>query len=193
MATLLHIKNMVCNRCIKVVKEELEKLGLELGSIELGEVEVKTSISKEMEEKIKQSLEENGFELLDDKKAMLIEQIKKEVISLIHHSQQVELNINISHYLEKKIGKDYNYLSSLFSSKEGITIEKYIILQRIEKAKEYLIYNELTLSEIAWKLGYSSVQHLSSQFHKVTGLTPSAFKKQTDRNRKPLDKIHPEE
>lgn len=180
---------MVCNRCIKVVSEELEKLELSVTSIKLGEVTVKENVDPVKLEKVKQVLIDNGFELLDDKKALLIEKIKNTVIEVIHQTDQVDLHINFSHVIQEKVGKDYQYLSSLFSSIEGITIEKYIILQRIERVKELLIYNELNLSEISFKMGYSSVQHLSSQFKKVTGLTPSGFKKLNDQNRKPLDKI----
>jgi AraC family transcriptional regulator len=187
MSTHLHIKNMVCNRCIKVVHETLEAIGLHPVDIKLGE-----AILSEEEQnidyiKIREVLHENGFELLDDKKALLIEKIKTIVIEIIHQAETVDIHVNFSHLLQEATGKDYHYISSLFSSTEGITIEKYIILQRIERAKELLIYDELTLSEIAYKLGYSSVQHLSAQFKKTTGLTPSAFKQQNDKNRKPLD------
>lgn len=180
---------MVCNRCIKVVKEELEKIGLAVTSIKLGEVAVQQEEKDIDFDTLRQVLQDNGFELLDDKKTLLIEKIKNTVIEIIHQQQQVDIHINFSHLLEEKVGKDYQYLSSLFSSTEGITIEKYIILQRIERVKELLIYDELNLSEIAYKMGYSSPQHLSSQFRKVTGLTPSAFKKLSDQNRKPLDRI----
>lgn len=180
---------MVCNRCIKVVKEEFEKLGLSIANIKLGEVTV-TQEEKDIDfPKLKQVLLDNGFELLDDKKTLLIEKIKNTVIDIIHQSGNVDVHINFSHLIEEKVGKDYQYLSTLFSSTEGITIEKYIILQRIERVKELLVYDELSLSEISYKIGYSSVQHLSTQFKKVTGLTPSEFKKMNDQNRKPLDQI----
>jgi AraC family transcriptional regulator len=185
----LYIKNMVCNRCIKVVKEELEKLNYSIINIKLGEV----TVSQEEKDidflSLKNVLIENGFELLDDKKSLLIEKIKNTVIEIIHHPKVVDVHINFSHIIEDKVGKDYQYLSSLFSSTEGVTIEKYIILQRVERIKELLIYDELNFSEIAFKMGYSSVQHFSSQFKKVTGLTPSEFKKLNDKNRKPLDKV----
>jgi AraC family transcriptional regulator len=172
-----------------VVKEELEKLHLSIAAIKLGEVTVNQE-EKEIDfVGLKKALEENGFELLYDKKALLIEKIKNVIIEIIHQTKQVDVHINFSHLIEKEVGKDYHYLSSLFSSIEGITIEKYIILQRIERAKELLVYNELNFSEIAFKLAYSSVQHFSSQFKKVTGLTPSEFKKLNDKNRKPLDHI----
>lgn len=180
---------MVCNRCIKVVKEELEKLHLAISAIKLGEVAVNQEEREIDFVSLKKVLEDNGFELLDDKKALLIEKIKNVVIETIHQANQVDVHVNFSHLIEKEVGKDYQYLSTLFSSIEGITIEKYIILQRIERAKELLVYNELNFSEIAFKLSYSSVQHFSSQFKKITGLTPSEFKKLNDKNRKPLDRI----
>jgi AraC family transcriptional regulator len=188
--TKLLIKNMVCNRCIKVVKEEFEKLRLDVSSIALGEVVVKGTIDESMLDKIKSVLEENGFELIEDKKAKTIEQIKLVILDLIRTDRDdAPLNENHSEYLVEKIGMDYHYLSSLFSSVENITIEQYIILQKIERAKELLKYGELTLSEIAYKLGYSSVQHLSNQFKKITGLTASQFKNMTENFRKPLDKV----
>lgn len=185
----LHIKNMVCNRCIKVVKDELEKLHLTITNIRLGEVTVSENEKDIDLEKVKEVLLDNGFELLDDKKALLIEKIKNTVIEIIHQAGNVDVHINFSHLIEEKVGKDYQYLSSLFSSTEGVTIEKYVILQRIEKVKELLVYDELNLSEISFKVGYSSLQHMSSQFKKVTGLTPSEFKKMNDQNRQPLDKV----
>jgi len=186
----LLIKNMVCNRCIKVVKEELEKLKLDIRSIVLGEVVVKGNVKTLPMAKIKNVLEENGFELIEDKRAKLIEQIKLVILKLVRNDEDKKpLEENYSDYLEKEIGQDYHYLSILFSSVENITIEQYIILQKIERAKELLKYGELTLSEIAYKLGYSSVQHLSNQFKKVTGLTASQFKNITGINRIPLDML----
>lgn len=189
MTSTLHIKNMVCNRCIRVVQEALENLGLTLKNIKLGEVELYED-EKNLDYKIiSQVLKVNGFELLDDKKSRLIEKIKNTVIELIHQQDEVKYNINFSDLLQEKLNVDYHYLSALFSSTVGITIEKYIILQKIERVKEYIKYNELTLSQIAYQTGYSSVSHLSSQFKKVTGLTPSEFKKLKGDLRKPLDKI----
>ena len=187
--TTLTIKNMVCNRCIKVVKEELEKLNLDVRSIILGEAVVGGDEKDLPMSEIKNVLTENGFELIEDKKAKIIEQIK--IIDFIYSDVEFEKDKNISKILEKKIGYDYNYLSTLFSSIENITIEHYFILQKIERAKELLKYGELTLSEIAYQLGYSSVQHLSNQFKKVTGLTASQFKDLTTQERKPIDKILP--
>jgi AraC family transcriptional regulator len=185
----IYIKNMVCNRCIKVVQEEFEKLNLLVKDIRLGEAVIEGT-EKVNPNKIKEVLEKNGFELLEDKNVKLIEQVKTLVIELIHHNKKGELlKENYSDYISKKIGKDYSYISHLFSSVEGITIEKYIIQQKIEKVKELLIYDELTLSEISYQLGYSSVGHLSSQFKQVTGMSPSEFKKLTSKDRKPLDEV----
>lgn len=189
MSQVLKIKNMVCARCVKVVREELEALGLELTDIKLGEVTVAGQPDEEKLKAIKDTLQANGFELLEDPKAKLIDGIKTLLIDLIHHKDLEELQINYSDYLSEKLGKDYSYLSHLFSSTENITIEKYIILQKIERAKELIVYDELSLSEIAYKLAYSSVAHFSNQFKQVTGQTPSAFKKQSSIARKELDKI----
>ncbi len=187
--TTLHIKNMVCNRCIKVVRDEFAKLNLEIEEIELGKVIVSSNLNDVQISEIRNVLNENGFELIDDKKSKLIDRIKTLIIEKIHHSNEVLESINSSDYISREVGYDYSYLSNLFSSVEGITIEKYIINQKIEKAKELLVYNELTLNEISYQLGYSSVQHLSNQFKKITGLTPSHFKKLKDSKRKPLDKV----
>jgi len=187
----LHIKNMVCNRCIKVVKEEMEKLNYGVEKIELGEVVISSDKDKFNLEKIKEALEENGFELFDSRNANIIERIKILIINSIHH-QSIESfsDINLSKEIDCETGLSYQYVSSLFSSTEGITIEKFIISQKIEKVKELLVYDELTLSEIAYNLGYSSVQHLSNQFKKITGLTPTYFKRLKEKKRKPLDKIN---
>lgn len=184
----LHIKNMVCDRCIKVVTEELEKLDLLINNIKLGEAEI--SSDKEIDlGKVKAVLEKNGFELLEDKSFKIIEKIKTIIIDSIHHKKGKKTHQNYSELISKEIGKDYHYLSTLFSSIENVTIEKYIIHQKIEKVKELLIYDELNLSEIAFQLGYSSVAHLSSQFKQVIGLSPTEFKKQKNRNRSPLDQV----
>lgn len=188
-STTLHIKNMVCNRCIKVVKEEITKLGYEIVFIELGKVEIQKQLKTSELEQINKVLKENGFDLIDDRKSRIIDQIKTAIIALIHHDIKKPDYINISDFLAEEIGYDYSYLSKLFSSVEGTTIEKYIIHQKIEKVKELLVYDELTLNEIAYHLGYSSVQHLSSQFKKVIGLSPSHFKKIKEFKRKPLDEV----
>lgn len=190
MGTLkLHIKNMVCARCNKVVAEELEKLGYQVLQVSLGEAEISKADNVFDIAKIKEVLIANGFELLDDRKTQLIEQIKLAIIDLVHRQGEADLHINTSDYLAEKLGMDYSYLSSLFSAHEGITIEKYLILQRVERVKELLVYNELSLKEIAYQLGYSSVAHLSNQFKKVTGLTPSYFKEIKDNKRKTIDQV----
>lgn len=187
----IYIKNMVCNRCIKVVSEEFEKLGLIIKNIQLGEVEILKDESKLDMIKIENVLKSNGFELLDNKSSKINEKVKILIIDMIRKVDSGEdIEINFSEYLAKETGLNYNYLSSLFSSLEGITIEKYIIHQKIEKVKELIVYGELTLSEIAFRLGYSSVQHLSNQFKKITGLTPSYFKSLKSKNRKSLDDIY---
>jgi AraC-like DNA-binding protein len=184
----LYIKNMVCNRCIMVVENELQKLGYHPQNIKLGELELEKEITDTEKEIINNHLQTFGFELIDDKKSRLIEQIKNTIIDLVHH-QDNDSKSNLSEVLSHKLHHDYNYLSNLFSEVEGITIEKYFIAQKIEKVKELLIYDELSLSEIAFQLNYSSVAYLSNQFKKVTGLTPSHFKQIKEDKRKPLDKL----
>ncbi len=185
---ILHIKNMVCDRCIKVVRDELSKLGYNVEDVKLGEAKIKSGKEINLAE-INKVLEENGFELLGDKQARLIEEIKISLIDLIHYHPDKLEKLSISKFLSEKFHSSYQHISTLFSSKEGITIEKYFINQKIEKAKELLVYNELNLSEISYQLGYSSVQHLSNQFKKITGFTPSEFKKLKNKKRNPLDKI----
>ncbi len=188
--TKLTIKNMVCPRCIKVVREELEKLGYTVVSIKLGQVEIAQSEDEIDYEKIKDILQKEGFELLEDSKSQLVDAIKTEIINVIQKYKHEDLeNIIFSKYISKQLGKDYFTLSTLFSKMEGITIEHFIILQKIEKAKELLRYEEMTLSEIAYELGYTSVQHLSNQFRKITGMTASQFKKNMDNLRKPIDSV----
>ncbi len=188
-STTLYIKNMVCNRCIKVVKDEFEKMDITIEEIELGNVSVSNQLSVRQINEIKIMLAENGFELIDDKKSRLIERIKTVIIEKIHYDQNSLETINNSDYIAKELKHDYSYLSNLFSSVEGITIEKYIINQKIEKVKELLVYDELSLKEISYQLGYRSVQHLSNQFKKVTGLTPSHFKNRKGNKRLPLDEV----
>lgn len=188
---IIYVKNMVCNRCIKVVREEFEKLGLVIKNIQLGEVELLKDETKLDMQKIDNILKSNGFELLDNKNAKIIEKVKILIIDMIRKVDSgKDIDINFSEYLANEAGLNYNYLSTLFSSLEGITIEKYIIHQKIEKVKELIVYGELTLSEIAFRLGYSSVQHLSNQFKKITGLTPSYFKSLKSKSRKTLDNIY---
>ncbi|WP_337864471.1 AraC family transcriptional regulator [Ignavibacterium sp.] len=185
----IHIKNMVCNRCIKVVKEELEKLGYRVHSIILGEATIQTENKLEFD-LINKVLNENGFELIDSRHSRIIEKIKIIVIETIRDMSEGKLEeVSFTDFLQDNLNLSYQYLSTLFSSSEGITIEKFIILQKIEKVKELIVYDELSLSEIAYRLGYSSVQHLSSQFKKITGLTPSHFKSIKNLKRNPLDKI----
>ena len=180
---------MVCNRCIKVVADELTKLGYSIKSIELGEVQLMESLDENDTNKIRQILKENGFELIDDRKSQMINRIKTLIIEFIHYDREKPEHVNLSDFLAKELSHDYSYLSNLFSSVEGVTIEKYLILQKIEKVKELLVYNELSLNEISYQLGYSSVQHLSNQFKKITGLTPSHFKEIGKDRRSPLDKV----
>ena len=187
--TKLHIKNMVCERCILAVRQQLDSLSIPYKNVQLGEVEVANPVPFDDIEKLRTKLLSLGFEMLDDKKSTIVEKIKGIIIALIQGRSETEENKKLSVILESHLLMDYNYLSGLFSSTEGITIEKYVILQRIEKAKEFLMYDELSLSQIADKLGYSSVQHLSQQFKKSTGLTPSHFKNLKENKRIPLDKV----
>lgn len=184
----LFIKNMVCDRCILVIKQQLENSGISFNQVNLGEVELDKAPSQEQLDRLNKKLTAIGFELLDDKKDKLVEKIRNIIIALIHRNEDSR-NKKISAILEEKLQLDYHYLSNLFSSMEGITIEKYTIRQRIEKVKELLTYNELSLSEIAEQMDYSSVQHLSNQFKKETGLTPTKFRELKENIRKPLDKV----
>lgn len=183
----LYVKNMVCDRCIRVVTQELEKIDLDVRNVTLGEVTLTGSSSDLPMDRIKKSLEENGFELIEDRKARTIEQLKLAVIKLVR--ERGDRKLKYSAYLSRELGFEYHYLSTLFSSVENVTIEQYIIRQRVERAKELLKYGELTLSEIAYELGYSSVQHLSNQFKRITGLTPTQFKRMTVNVRNPLDHV----
>ena len=186
---VIHIKNMVCDRCVMVVRQQLEKAGLDYRNVQLGQVEIAGDPPPERIENLRAGLKDWGFELLDDRRSQLVEKIKNTIVQLIHGSGAKEFNLKLSAHLEEKIGLDYHYLSTLFSSVEGVTIERYAILQRIEKVKELLMYGEKNLSEISYELGYSSVQHLSQQFKKITGLTPSEFKQLKENKRKPLDSL----
>lgn len=183
----LYIKNMVCNRCKIVVKAELEQLGFHPVHIGLGEVELaEKEIDKTRLQQLEIRLEAVGFELIDDRKSRTIEKIKNVVIDLVHHNNDTT-RLKHSEYISAQLNYEYTYLSKLFSEVEGVTIEQYMINQKIEKVKELLIYDELSLGEIADRLGYSSVAHLSAQFKKVTGLTPSFYKNKSTRNRRPID------
>lgn len=185
----VHIKNMVCGRCIKSVTTIFQQTGVVPESVELGVVKLKEDLSEEQTQQIKAELEAEGFAWIDDQKAKLIDDIKRIIIELVHYSELDEMNKNLSDYLSSKLNRDYHYLGTLFSSIENTTVEQYFILQKIEKVKEWLAYNEFTLSEVAFKLGYSSVAHLSAQFKKVTGFTVSQFRQLKEHHRKPLDKV----
>jgi len=182
------IKNMVCNRCIMVVQQVFESLNYPPVRISLGEVETANPIPDNNLEQLKKSLVGYGFELIDDTKSQLIEKIKNLVVKSVHHKHD-DLKVNYSEYIESHLNRDYAYLSGLFSEVEGTTIEKYVILQKIERVKELLVYDELTLSEIACQMGYSNVAYLSNQFKKVTGLSPRHFKQVKENKRKPLDEV----
>lgn len=184
----LFIKNMVCNRCIMMVQNELDKLDLNVKNIRLGEVTFDKELIVEEKRKLDEALTLFGFQVIDDKKSLIIEKIKNIIIDLVHH-QNNDAKTNLSDVLSSQLHHDYNYLSNLFSDIEGTTIEKYFIAQKIEKVKELLVYDELSLSEIAFRLNYSSVAYLSNQFKKVTGLTPSHFKQIKEDKRKPLVEV----
>lgn len=171
----LFIKFMVSLRCKLLVKEELRKLGLRHAIVDLGVVELEDEITEELREQLKVNLLKSGLELLDDKRSILIERIKNVVIEMIHYADELP-KVNYSDYISDKLDYDYTYLSNVFSEAKGITLQQFIIMHRIEKVKELLIYDELNLTEISYRLQYSSVAHLSNQFKKVTGLTPSYYK-----------------
>ncbi len=179
---------MVCNRCIMVVQNELNKLGLAIENIRLGEITLARELTSREREAVEEALVPLGFQVIDDKKSRIIEKIKNTIIDLVHY-QDNGVKTNLSDVLSNKLHHDYNYLSNLFSEVEGTTIEKYFIAQRIERVKELLVYDELSLSEIADRLNYSSVAYLSNQFKKVTGLTPSHFRQIREDKRKPLDQV----
>lgn len=184
----IFIKNMVCDRCILVVQNELDKLQIPAKQVKLGEVELENEPTAQQKQALSHTLTPLGFEIIDDKKSRIIEQIKNSIIELVHQQNNAS-KINLSDYLSEKLSHDYSYLSNLFSEVEGTTIEKHFIAHKIEKVKELLVYDELSLNEIADRLNYSSVAYLSNQFKKVTGLTPSHFKKIRAEKRKPLDKV----
>lgn len=183
----LYIKNMVCNRCIMAVEAVMEEAGLHIQHIQLGEVELQEKLDKAALQALNEELKRLGFELMDDRKSRLIEKIKNVIIQKVHHSNEVQ-ETNLSGFISRALHYDYNYLSNLFSEVEGITLEKYYIRQKIEKVKELLVYDEDSITNIAYKTGYSSAAHLSRQFKEVTGFTPSQFKEMKG-HRKPLDKL----
>ena len=184
----LYIKYMVSIRCKMLVKEELSKLGLHYSTVDLGTVEMTENISQQQREQLKTNLLKSGLELMDDKKAILIEKIQNVIVEMIHYEDELP-KTNFSDYLTAKLNYDYTYLANLFSETKGITIEHFIILHKIERVKELIIYDELNLSEIAWRLHYSSVAHLSNQFKKITGLTPSYFKSLKHKKRNTLENV----
>lgn len=179
---------MVSNRCKTAVKEELKKFGLHFIVVDLGEVEIMEDLSPLQWEQLKVSMLSCGLELMDDKKAILIGKIINAITEMIHYSDDA-LKINFSDYISEKLGYDYTYLSNLFSSVKGITIQQFIIIHKIEKAKELLLYDELNLTEISYKLHYSSVAHLSNQFKKITGLSPSRFKQLKNNGRNVIESL----
>ena len=184
----IFIKYMVSNRCKMAVKEELKKLGLHFIVVELGEVDIMEDISADQREQLKIALFDLGFELMDDRRAVLIEKIKNVIIEMVHHSDE-PIKMKFSDYLSEKLNHDYTYMANLFSEVQGTTIDQFIISHKIERIKELIIYDELNITEIAWKMNYSSVAHLSNQFKKVTGLSPSHFKQLKDKRRSPIDEI----
>ncbi len=184
----LFIKNMVSLRCKMVVKAELESMGVNYTLIELGEVEIKNELMPEEYTRLKTALLKSGLELMEDKKAILIEKIKNIIIEMIHYSNEFPAT-NFSDYLSDKLNYDYTYMANIFSEVKGITIEQFIIMHKIERVKELILYDELNLTEISYKLNYSSVAHLSAQFKKITGLTPSFFKSLKHKRRNPLENI----
>ena len=187
-ALKLYIKNMVCIRCKILVRDELTRLGLHYTTVELGEAEILGNLSAAQYDEIKSVLLRSGLEVMDDKKSVLIQKIKILIIDLVHYSEE-PLTINLSLYLIQKLQYDYTYLANLFSEVQGTTIEKFFISHKIERVKELLVYNEYSLTEIAYKMHYSSVAHLSNQFKKVTGLTPSYFKNLKNKRRSALEDL----
>jgi len=179
---------MVSNRCKLAVKDELKKLGLHFIVVDLGEVEIMEKITFEKRELLRVGLLSSGLELMDDKRAILIEKIKNIIIEMVHYTEE-SIKINFSDFLSEKLNHNYTHLANLFSEVQGTTIEHFIISHKVERIKELIIYNELNITEIAWKMGYSSVAHLSSQFKKVTGLSPTHFKQLKHKRRNPLEEI----
>lgn len=184
----LYIKNMVSNRCKMIVKSELEELGLHYVVREFGEVEIKEDLSVEMHNRLNLNLEKSGLGLLDDKKKVLIEKVRNIILELVYYSES-RPKINLSDYLSEKLNYDYTYLSNLFSESQGTTIEHFFLENKIERVKELLVYEDISLTEISYKLYYSSVAHLSNQFKKITGLTPSNYKNLRIRRRKQPENV----
>jgi AraC-like DNA-binding protein len=179
---------MVSQRCKMMVKEELKKLGIWYVVVDLGVIEILDEITDEQREQLKINLEKSGLELLDDKRAILVETVKNVITEMIHYSEEVP-KVNNSDFISEKLGYDYTYLANVFSEVKGITIQQFIIINKIERVKELLLYNELSLTEIAYRLHYSSVAHLSNQFKKITGLTPSFYKGIAEKRRENLENV----
>lgn len=179
---------MVSLRCKMLVKDELKKLGLNFVIVDLGMVEILEDITMEQRVQLKKNLMKSGLELLDDKKSILIENIKNVIIEMVHYTDEIP-KVNHSDYISEKLGYDYTYLSNIFSEVKGITIQQFIIIHKIERAKELLIYDELNLTEISYRLHYSSVPHLSNQFKKITGLTPTFYKQLKDKRKQNLEDL----
>ena len=185
---LLRIKNMVCDRCVMVVRTELERAGCRVLAVRLGEAEVEGGLSPGEKARLAERLEALGFELLEDRRARMIEAVKRAVIELVR-AEEVMPDVRLSEYLQERLRVDYRQISTLFSETEGRTVEKYFIAQKIERVKELLVYDELSLGEIAFRLGYSSVAHLSAQFKQVTGMTPSRYKLMGSAGRRTIDSV----
>jgi AraC-like DNA-binding protein len=184
----LYIKNMVSIRCKMLVKSELERLNLPHKTVELGEVELEENISDQKREELKQALLKSGLVLMEDKKSVLVEKIKTIIIEMIHYTDELP-KVNYSMYISQKLNLNYTYLANLFAEVKGTTIEQFIIIHKIERVKELIIYDELSLTDIAALMQYSSVAHLSKQFKKITGLTPSHFKQLKNKRRNPLEDL----
>jgi len=185
---ILYIKNMVCIRCKMVVKDALDRLGLHYTVVKLGEAEILETLTPGLHQEVKAILQKSGLELMDNKKSVLVQKIKNVIIDLVHYSDG-PLRVKLSEYMSRQLDYDYTYLANLFSGVQGITIEKCFIAHKIERVKELIVYNELNLTEIAAILHYSSVAHLSTQFKKATGLTPSHFKKFKGKRRRMLEDV----
>jgi AraC-like DNA-binding protein len=179
---------MVCIRCQMVVKAELKKLDLDYNYVKIGEANLKDNITLEQEEQLDKALRKSGLELMDNKKSILVEKIKSAIIELVHYSEE-QIRVNLSDYLSEKLNYDYTYLANLFSEVKGITIEKFYLAHKIEKVKELIVYDELNLTEISYRMQYSSVAHLSNQFKKITGLTPTHFKMLKSKRRSTLEDV----
>ncbi len=179
---------MVSTRCKMLVKDELKKLNLHFIVVDLGEIEIMETITNEQRDQLNTALKLSGLELMDDKKAVLIEKVKNIIIEMVHYFDELP-SINYSDYISSKVGLDYTYISNIFTEVKGLTIQQFIINHKVERIKELIIYDELNITEIAWKMNYSSVAHLSNQFKKITGLSPSHFKLLKDKRRTPIEEI----